>query len=818
MFWCLLASAVFGGLIGWGIKGLLASARDRVAEERNRTQLTAHQGQLRQETERYRALEGEHTAMADNLRNRDKEVLGLGESIRTLTESRDSAAALRATALKELESSKLAFTALQGDATRARGDLEAQLEAAKADARKHEASVADYSKRLTETTGFLNQSKHALEVHQKDYDDLVARHRLVEALPTTVKAHEETIVALRKQLAEAQTASNDARSQRENLAKEKAALDVRVAELTGQLERGKQELSTVNANHASTLQGKTQAENNLTQKIAAFVALEASMLALRKQSEADGEGWKSKFSASEQASTTARQQLAEKTKQYDATHAELLQARTQLESARRDTGTAQQRVSQLEAAARTAGEQDAALKRKLSELEAAARTTSEQDAALKRKLSELEAAARTASEHDAALKRKLSEAEAAVQTREIAMTQLRTDAEAQRAKVAAAERSAAEAQSKLSTQSTEIAQLTQQLNQRRSDAEALRTQLTAAERAVTDLKTQHERTASDWQARFSALQTAAETSKTQLQAREQALTAAQSEAQASRTRLTETERSITQLRADADAARARAATFEKSSQEASEALRLAREESSRAAQRANEWQAKHAASESAHAETQKQIPGLRAQWSQADEAAKARTRDVESWKVRYTELERKWATVAGKDIELERLRAQLVGAQRDATALEARLKAIKPSTDDSEALRKQLELRERRIRELETLLAAHTTKPAPTVVAKPAAPKPIAKPAAPKAVAKPTIPGAKERDDLKAIFGVGPVLEKFLHKHGVYWFREVAAWTKADIERFEEMLPNFKGRIHRENWMGSARDEHKKKYGTFPEK
>jgi chromosome segregation ATPase len=355
MFWCLLASAICGGLIGWGIKGLLASARDRAAEERNRAQITAHQGQLRQETERYRALEGEHAAAVENVRTREKEVLGLGESIRTLTESRDAATNLRTTALKELESSKGAYTALQGDLGRVRSDLEAQLEAAKADARKHEASVADYSKRLTETTGFLNQSKHALEVHQKDYDDLVARHRLVEALPTTVKAQEETIAALRKQVAEAQTASNEARLQRENVAKEKSALDVRVAELNGQVERSKQELSGASANHATALQGKTQAENNLTQKIAAFVALEASMLALRKQSDADAESWKSKFAAGEQAATGVRQQLAEKSKQYDTTHAELLQARTQLESARRDTGTAQQRVAQLEAAARTAG-------------------------------------------------------------------------------------------------------------------------------------------------------------------------------------------------------------------------------------------------------------------------------------------------------------------------------------------------------------------------------------------------------------------------------------------------------------------------------
>ncbi|WP_413935704.1 hypothetical protein [Nitrospira sp. BLG_1] len=67
-------------------------------------------------------------------------------------------------------------------------------------------------------------------------------------------------------------------------------------------------------------------------------------------------------------------------------------------------------------------------------------------------------------------------------------------------------------------------------------------------------------------------------------------------------------------------------------------------------------------------------------------------------------------------------------------------------------------------------------------------------------------------DDLKQIHGVGPALERFLHKRGVFWFSQVATWSQADIDKFEFLLPNFGGRIQRENWVRSAQLEHYRKY------
>jgi predicted flap endonuclease-1-like 5' DNA nuclease len=70
-------------------------------------------------------------------------------------------------------------------------------------------------------------------------------------------------------------------------------------------------------------------------------------------------------------------------------------------------------------------------------------------------------------------------------------------------------------------------------------------------------------------------------------------------------------------------------------------------------------------------------------------------------------------------------------------------------------------------------------------------------------------------DDLKHIRGVGPALERFLHKRGVFWFHQVATWSQADIDKFEFLLPNFSGRIQRENWVRSAQIEHYKKYKVW---
>ena len=86
-----------------------------------------------------------------------------------------------------------------------------------------------------------------------------------------------------------------------------------------------------------------------------------------------------------------------------------------------------------------------------------------------------------------------------------------------------------------------------------------------------------------------------------------------------------------------------------------------------------------------------------------------------------------------------------------------------------------------------------------------AAAAPAAKKAAPKKAAAPKAAAVEGADDLKKLSGVGPALEKKLLEAGVTTFAQIAAWTEADIEAFDEKL-SFKGRIEREGWVEQAKE------------
>jgi predicted flap endonuclease-1-like 5' DNA nuclease len=70
-----------------------------------------------------------------------------------------------------------------------------------------------------------------------------------------------------------------------------------------------------------------------------------------------------------------------------------------------------------------------------------------------------------------------------------------------------------------------------------------------------------------------------------------------------------------------------------------------------------------------------------------------------------------------------------------------------------------------------------------------------------------------EKDDLKRIHGIGPVLEQRLHQLGVFRFQQVAQWTDIDIDFFDLRLQTIRGRIRRENWVRSAAEQHLRQYG-----
>ncbi|QJW90228.1 hypothetical protein HNV11_13000 [Spirosoma taeanense] len=71
---------------------------------------------------------------------------------------------------------------------------------------------------------------------------------------------------------------------------------------------------------------------------------------------------------------------------------------------------------------------------------------------------------------------------------------------------------------------------------------------------------------------------------------------------------------------------------------------------------------------------------------------------------------------------------------------------------------------------------------------------------------------AADADDLKDIVGIGPFLERKLHSLGIYTFRQIANFTKEDINKVNEIIEFFPGRIERDNWVDQAQGFYERKY------
>jgi NADH-quinone oxidoreductase subunit E len=119
-------------------------------------------------------------------------------------------------------------------------------------------------------------------------------------------------------------------------------------------------------------------------------------------------------------------------------------------------------------------------------------------------------------------------------------------------------------------------------------------------------------------------------------------------------------------------------------------------------------------------------------------------------------------------------------------------------------------------------------EPAPTVVAKAEPTKRVVAKAGPKVATAPKVepapaaakaaspelmpedfhkPRAMKRpaapDDLKAISGIGPKLEKVLNDLGVWTYAQVAGWSKEEVAWVDDYL-SFSGRIGRDKWIEQA--------------
>lgn len=60
-------------------------------------------------------------------------------------------------------------------------------------------------------------------------------------------------------------------------------------------------------------------------------------------------------------------------------------------------------------------------------------------------------------------------------------------------------------------------------------------------------------------------------------------------------------------------------------------------------------------------------------------------------------------------------------------------------------------------------------------------------------------------DDLKVIKGIGPKFEGDLNSKGIYYYRQIAAWSAADVTMVEGIIDSIPGRIQRDEWVNQAK-------------
>lgn len=83
----------------------------------------------------------------------------------------------------------------------------------------------------------------------------------------------------------------------------------------------------------------------------------------------------------------------------------------------------------------------------------------------------------------------------------------------------------------------------------------------------------------------------------------------------------------------------------------------------------------------------------------------------------------------------------------------------------------------------------------------------------PKPKRQPLFTAPAEKDDLKKIKGIGPVMEKTLNELGVTSFKQLGGFDQDDIQRVSDALDVFPGRIERDEWISQAKEKYQEKYG-----
>ena len=161
-----------------------------------------------------------------------------------------------------------------------------------------------------------------------------------------------------------------------------------------------------------------------------------------------------------------------------------------------------------------------------------------------------------------------------------------------------------------------------------------------------------------------------------------------------------------------------------------------------------------------------------------------------------------WRYGKATSADLDALRTERDALAAESKDLQTNLDACRSR---SQRDRESLEAVQAKMSDLQTKLDAERNRAEANTMATPVAD------VAPAAVAEATKPEGLSAprggvaDDLKEISGVGPKMEKLLHKLGYFHFDQVAAWSTSDVAWVDENLEGFKGRVSRDNWVPQAR-------------
>ncbi len=180
---------------------------------------------------------------------------------------------------------------------------------------------------------------------------------------------------------------------------------------------------------------------------------------------------------------------------------------------------------------------------------------------------------------------------------------------------------------------------------------------------------------------------------------------------------------------------------------------------------------------------------------------RSRRKKIDALAERLTKIEHLPQTLAERQQKITRLQEQLGNVEQqknqELSVLKAKIKTLEP-------FKAAAQEHSREVDQLKQQLAAGKSRAKPAAGATKSGKRPRK---------KQLYTPPKEKDDLKLIYGIGPVMERTLNKLGVTSFQQIAKFSRKDIERVAGALQSFPDRIMRDNWVGGAKKEYRKKYG-----